>query len=109
MAYDLGLAERLSGIVRKGQLVEKKMFGGLGWLLNGNMCLGIYKDKLILRVGDEAAAKLLKEKHIKIMYITGEPMKGWLMMAPDGYADDADLTRLTKIAITFVKTLPSEE
>lgn len=85
------------------------MFGGLGWPLSGNMCLGIYKDKLILRVGEDTAAKLLKEKHIKIMDITGKPMKGWLLGAPDGYADDADLTRLTKIAMAFVKTLPPKE
>jgi hypothetical protein len=82
------------------------MFGGIGWLLNGNMCVGVYKDWLITRVGESAGTKLLKEKHVKPMDITGKPMKGWAMIAPEGVAEDADLQWHTELAIAFVKTLP---
>jgi hypothetical protein len=84
------------------------MFGGIGWLLNGNMCVGIYKEWLITRVGESAGAKLFKEKHARPMDITGKPMKGWAMIAPERVAHDPDLKWHTELAIAFVKTLPSK-
>jgi len=110
MPYDPGLAERLEGVAasRPG-MAEKKMFGGIGWLLNGNMCAGVYKDFLIVRVGEEKAAALLKGKHVKPMDITGKPMKGWLMVAPKGYEEDSALKRYVKAAIGYVEKLPAKE
>ena len=106
MAYDPGLAERLEGVLRgRPGFEQKKMFGGIGWLLNGNMCVGVYKEWLITRVGESAGAKLFKEKHAKPMDITGKPMKGWAMIAPAGVAQDRDLKRHTELAIAFVRTL----
>jgi hypothetical protein len=72
------------------------------------MCVGIYKDWLIARVGEPAGVKLLKEKHAKPMDISGKPMKSWAMIAPEGVARDADLERHTESAIAFVKTLPGK-
>ena len=110
MPYDPGLAERLYGVVaRRPTMTEKKMFGGIGWMLNGNMCVGVYKDFLIIRVGEKQAAALSGENGISPMDITGKPMKGWLKVAPDGYEDDFALARYTKAAIDFVKTLPSKD
>jgi hypothetical protein len=107
MPYDSGLAERLEDVLKgRPGFEQKKMFGGIGWMLNGNMCVGIYKDWLITRVGESAGTKLFKEKHAKPMDITGKPMKGWAMIAPEGVAEDADLQRHTDLAIAFVKTLP---
>jgi hypothetical protein len=77
-------------------------------MLNGNMCVGIYKDWLITRVGESAGARITEEKHAKPMDITGKPMKGWAMIAPAGVAEDADLQRHTELAIAFVKTLPQK-
>lgn len=106
MTYDPRLAERLERVLKGRQGFEqKKMFGGIGWMLNGNMCVGIYKEWLITRVGESAGAKILKEKHAKPMDITGKPMKGWAMIAPEGVAEDADLQRHMELAIAFVKTL----
>ena len=109
MPYDPGLADRLEDVLRgRPGFEQKKMFGGIGWLLNGNMCVGIYKEWLITRVGESAGAKLFKEKHAKPMDITGKPMKGWAMIASERVAHDTDLKRHTELAIAFVKTLPSK-
>lgn len=109
MPYDSGLAERLFDIVggRSG-FEEKKMFGGIGWLLNGNMCVGVYKDWLIIRVGEKTAAGIFKKKHVKPMDITGKPMKGWAMVAPEGYEADDELKKFIDLAVNFVKTLPAK-
>ena len=107
MPYDLRLAERLETVLkgRRG-FEQKRMFGGIGWMLNGNMCVGIYKDWLITRVGQVAGAKISKEKHAKPMDITGKPMKGWVMIHPKGVESDDNLRRHTDLAIEFVTTLP---
>ena len=110
MPYDPGLAERLYSVVaRKPAMTEKRMFGGIGWMLNGNMCVGVYKDFLIVRVGEQRAAEFSGEAGISPMDITGKPMKGWLKVAPNGYEDDLALKRYTKAAIDFVKTLPTKD
>jgi hypothetical protein len=87
MPYDLGLAVRLEDVLggRPG-FEQKKMFGGIGWMLNGNMCVGVYKEWLIARVGESAGTELFKEEYAKPMNITGKPMKGWAMIAPEGVA-----------------------
>ncbi|MGB4102021.1 MAG: TfoX/Sxy family protein [Alphaproteobacteria bacterium] len=107
MSYDPALAARLEELLSgRTDLRQQKMFGGIGWMLNGNMCVGVYKDWLITRVGETAAAKLFKEKAVKPMDITGKPMRGWAMIAPEGVAEDTSLKRHTELAIAFVKTLP---
>lgn len=109
MPYDLGLATRLEDILSgRAGFQQKKMFGGIGWMLNGNMCVGVYKEWLITRVGEDAAKKQLKERHVKPMDITGKPMKGWTMVAPEGVAEDEDLQRHTELAIAFVSDLPAK-
>jgi hypothetical protein len=109
MPFDSGLAVRLEEIIEgRAGFEQKKMFGGIGWMLNGNMCVGIYKHWLITRIGEAAAARMFKEKHVKPMDITGKPMKGWAMVAPEGVAEDADLNRHVECAIDFVKTLPKK-
>ncbi len=107
MAYDPGLAQRLEELLEgKIDFEQRKMFGGIGWLLNGNMCVGVYQDWLIARVGQEAAVKLFLEPHAKPMDITGKPMKGWAMISSEGLVEDADLTHYVELAIQFVAILP---
>lgn len=106
MPFDEGLAHRLSKIAEKlPQLKLQKMFGGIGYMLNGNMCVGIYKEFLVLRLGIERAEKILDEPHSKPMDLTGKVMKGWVMVAPDGMAEDAQLRRYVDEAVSFVETL----
>jgi len=114
MAYDEGLAARLEEIVRDrfqhvAGLEETRMFGGFGYLLRGNMCIGIHKDTLILRVGTDAAEVLLQQKHLRPMDLTGRVMKGWVTADPDGIAEDDAIVQLCQHAITFVQTLPVKQ
>jgi hypothetical protein len=107
MAYDLALAKRLDQLLlgRPG-LRATRMFGGVGYLLNGNMCVGIWKDCLILRVGQAAAALLLDRPWAGPMDITGRPMKGWVMVSPEGFQEERELAGLVDHALKFVSGLP---
>lgn len=103
------LAGRIrDAIAAKSGITEKKMFGGVGFLLNGNMLVGVWKDSLIARVGPDAGEKALQKPHVRIMDITGKPMKGWLMIEPDGIAKDAQIQSWIKLATKFVSTLPTK-
>ena len=107
MAYDEHLAKRLSKLLAgRNDFYEQKMFGGLGFLLRGNMCVGIWKDHLILRLGEEKAGRALTKKDVVPFDITGHAMKGWVMVAPNGTKFDAILKQWVKEAIDFVSTLP---
>ena len=107
MAYDEKAAERLRKVFsrRKG-LTEKKMFGGVAFMLHGNMCCGVNEDLLMLRVGPDNYDGALKEKHTRPMDFTGRPMKGYIYVEPGGYKSDADLKSWIDRAAKFVKTLP---
>lgn len=107
MAYDEQLAKRLSKLIEKrNDFYEQKMFGGMGYLLRGNMCFGIWKDSLILRLGAPQAQNALKNKNVKPFDITGRAMKGWVMVTPSGMKTDAALRQWVSQAIDFVMQLP---
>ena len=92
MAYDEGLAERLRAILDEQRVVsEKKMFGGLCFLLDGKMCCGIVKDQLMVRVGAEHHAKALKQPSARPMDFTGRPMKGFVFVGQDGLDSERQL------------------
>ena len=92
---------------RKG-FEEKKMFGGTGFLLNGNMCCGIHKRRLILRLGIEAAEAALQQPHVKPFDITGKPMRGWAMIDERHLDDEGTLREWVLLAVGFAKTLPEK-
>ena len=107
MAYDEGLAQRVREIMfDEPGLVEKKMFGGVGFMLYGNMACGVNKDDLIVRVGPEQGGQAVMQPHARPFDITGRPMKGWVMVDPDGVAADEDLQAWTAQGINFARTLP---
>lgn len=109
MAYSTSLAERLRDCLdSKPEIVEKKMFGGLGYLLHGNMMIGVWRDFLILRLGKEQAAKALKLKHVKPFDITGKSLAGWVMVSETNLEDDLDIKRWLRLAHEFVLTLPAK-
>ena len=70
------------------------MFGGVGFLLNGNLLVGVWKDSLCVRLGPDQAEEALLEPHVKEFDITGRPMKGWVLVEPEGVEDDDQLKRL---------------
>lgn len=109
MAFDDTLAERIRAVLRRRlHIQEKRMFGGLGFLLNGNMLVGVWKNLLIARIGPEQAEAALKEEHVRPMDITGKPMKGWVMVEPDGVADAASVESWVRRAIEFVDPMPAK-
>jgi TfoX/Sxy family transcriptional regulator of competence genes len=113
MPFDPGLAARLEDVVAtrfahiRG-LGETRMFGGFGYMLNGNMCIGIHKDTLIVRIGLEKAAEIIGEPGVRPMDLTGKAMKGWAAIEPKALAGDAGLERYCAMAIGFVSTLPGK-
>jgi TfoX/Sxy family transcriptional regulator of competence genes len=110
MAFSEELAERIRQQLawRKG-VEEKKMFGGIGFLLNGNLLVGVWKESLIVRLGLEEGDEALKEPHVSEFDITGRSMKGWVLVEPQGVEDDDQLGGWVQRAVEFVKTLPAKE
>src|SRR6516164_4612662 len=109
MAFDESLAARIrQHLARRKSVEEKKMFGGVGFLLNGNMLVGVWKDSLIVRLGPEEGDEALKEPHVKEFDITGRAMKGWVLVAPEGVDADEQLKGWIERAVKFVKTLPAK-
>lgn len=82
------------------------MFGGVGFLVHGNMAVGVYKNDMIVRVFHDKHEKLLKKKHTRVFDITGRPMKGWLMVEPDGTKTAKQIASWVKEGIEFALTLP---
>ncbi len=106
MPYNKNLEARIQQIVSSWRnTASKKMFGGICHLLNGNMFCGVYKDFLILRLGEDKAAEALKLPDVKPFDITGRPMKGWVMVDEPGLAGEKALEGWLEKAKAFVKTL----
>jgi TfoX/Sxy family transcriptional regulator of competence genes len=108
MAYNLKLAERIRSELSGVPFVEKKMFGGLGFLLHGNLACGVNKNDLIVRVDPEKHSALLKKTHTKPFDMTGRPMKGWLVVEADGCKTDKQLSAWVKEGVEFAVTLPTK-
>lgn len=107
MAYDAGLAQRVREILEEEPgFDEKKMFGGLCFLLFGNMVCGIIKDDLIVRVGADQYQAMLMVPHTRRFEITGRPLTGWVMVLGRALDDDDELSLWLKRAVSFVRTLP---
>jgi hypothetical protein len=104
MAYDEGLATRVREVLgdRPG-LAEKQMFGGLAFLVSGNMACGVRGDDLIVRI---AAESVQAEPGVRPFDLTGRPMKGWLMVGADGHAEDDDLRRWVDRGLAYASSLP---
>ena len=107
MAFD----ERLAGRIRKrlGKrvgFVEKKMFGGIAFLLNGNMCCGLHGNEMIVRLDPQQTDKALSERHTRLFDLTGRPMKGWILVEPKGLATDRQLGKWVGVATKYAASLP---
>jgi hypothetical protein len=107
MAYDENTADRLRGIFAgRPDVVEKKMFGGIAFMLNGNMCCGVIQDMLMARVGPAHYAGALQQPHARDMDFTGRPMKGFVFVEAAGIETDMQLLEWVDRCQAFVATLP---
>ena len=107
MAFDEDLAARVrDALVRQNGVKEQKMFGGLCFMLNGNLLVGVWKDALIARLGPDDAPAALGEPHVRVFDVTGRPMRNWVLVEPEGVEDDDQLAVWVERAVAFVRTLP---
>lgn len=106
MPYDERLVERIQKVLvsRKG-VTQKKMFGGLAFMLNGNMCCGVIKDFLVLRLGLELSQKALSEPHTRLFDLSGRVEKGIILVTPLGYETEDALRKWVERAVDFTSSL----
>jgi len=107
MAYNEFLADRIrrSMVSQKAQIEEKKMFGGLTFMLKGKMCCGIVKDELMVRIIENKYDEALKDPHARPMDFTNRPMKGFLFISPEGFDSEEDLERWVGMGVEYVESL----
>ena len=108
--YSTKLEERIDTAARRWQNAEKKkMFGGVCWLLKGNMAFGIWKDFLIVRMDMDLAEKSLQGRNVKPFDITGRPMAGWIMVREAGWKSAAGLAKWIDVGKRFALSLPEKK
>ena len=107
MAFDEGLADRVRDLTAaEPGMTERKMFGGLCFLCNGNMCFGIVGDELMVRVGPDAHLEALGLPHAREMDFTGRSMRGMVYVGIDGFAEDEDLSGWLRRGLELAGSLP---
>ncbi|MDH5178650.1 MAG: TfoX/Sxy family protein [Gammaproteobacteria bacterium] len=110
MAFDEGLAERIREyFLHRSDVIEKKMFGGLCFMVSDHMCCGIVKETLMARVGPDNYAQCLAKRYASEMDFTGKAMKGMIYVAPEGLESDSDLAEWLSTCLTFVESLPAKK
>jgi hypothetical protein len=109
MPFSTALADRVRhALVRQRGVAEKRMFGGLGFLLNGNLAVGVWHDSLIARLGSDDGRAALAEPHVAPFTPSGQPMTNWVLIGAEGLDSDEQLAGWVGRAITFVRTLPGK-
>ena len=109
MAFSEALAERIrQALARRKSVEEMKLFGCVGFLLHGNVLIGVWKDSLIARLGPDEGDEALWEPHVKAFNITGRPMKGWVLVGREGVQHDEQLNGWFQRAVKFVGKLPKK-
>ena len=110
MSYSIKLEEKIDALVKRWKNVEKKkMFGGVCYLLKGNMAFGIWKDFLIVRLDRDEGEKSLKDSTVLPFAITGKPMAGWIMVKEEGWRGQAGLEKWITIGKNFARSLPEKK
>jgi TfoX/Sxy family transcriptional regulator of competence genes len=110
MSYDEAVAQQVrEALTKYPDITEKKMFGGLAFLLRGNMCCGITGNELMVRVGPHGYEAALSRPHTRKMDFTGKPLKGFVYVSPEGFGAKKDLNAWIKKASEFVLSLPTKQ
>jgi TfoX/Sxy family transcriptional regulator of competence genes len=107
MAYNQELAVRIrNALLIYPEMVEKKMFGGVGFMLRGNMACGVQGEDLIVRIGEAQNDRALAQPNVRpFMPVAGRPMVGWILVAPGGTESEEDLIRWINMGLEFASTL----
>jgi TfoX/Sxy family transcriptional regulator of competence genes len=109
MAFSESLAQRVRDVLYPlATSEEKKMFGGIAFMVAGNMVVGVIRDDLIVRVGLENYEAALDVDGTDLFQPTGKPMAGWITVATNGHQTDEDLKYWIEMALEFVSTLPAK-
>jgi len=109
VAYDVHLADRMRSILKSaGEFSEKKMFGGLAFMVNGHMCCGVLKTDLVLRLTPEEAAASLGQPHTRPMDFTGRPMKSMIYVSAIGTDSDQALATWVESAVKLARSVPQK-
>jgi TfoX/Sxy family transcriptional regulator of competence genes len=109
MAFDEQLAGRIrTHLGKRPGLSEKKMFGGIAFLMKGNMCCGVHRDALIVRLDPADTDRALAEPHTRVFDLTGRPMKGWILVDSKGLATAAQLGTWVDRAAKYAGSLPAK-
>ena len=107
MAYDEALASRVRETLGENpEITERKMFGGIAFMLSGNMAVGVSKDDLMVRIDPDDQDEALAQAGVRAFDMTGRPMKGWILVAPEATEDDAALLRWVEAGLDFAGSLP---
>ena len=109
MAYDEKLAERVRKVLKRRRgIAERKMFGGICFLINGNMACGVVDKELMLRLGNAGAAEALRHRHTREMDFTGKPLKSMVYVRREGLRSKVALEKWVRLAADFARSLPSK-
>ena len=107
MSYDEAVAARVrQALAGKEGLAEKKMFGGVAFLLDGNILVGVMGERLLVRTGPKEQAAALKRPHTGPMTFSGKPMRGFVVVEPAGFKTGQELRSWISLALGFVRELP---
>jgi TfoX/Sxy family transcriptional regulator of competence genes len=109
MAYDEALAERIRQVLAgEPDVTERKMFGGIAFMVGGNMACGVIKDDLMVRVGPDAHDAAVAEPHVRPMDFAHRPMQGYVYVDPDGVRSAEDLARWVRAGVVLAVSLTSK-
>lgn len=109
MAYDEKLATRVRTLLkRKPAFTERKMFGGIAFMLRGHMCCGVLNDDLVVRVAPRGYADALAQPHVRPMDFTGRALKGFVYVGRGGWRTDRALAGWVRHGVNFVASLPAK-
>src|SRR5712691_7008689 len=109
MAFDEKLATRIrKRLGKRAGVIEKRMFGGVAFLLHGNMCVGVHKNEMIVRLDPADTDQALRQKHTRLFDLTGRPMKGWILVQAKGLATDAALGKWVSTGVKYAASLPAK-
>ncbi len=107
MAYNDDIAHRIrAALAAESDVTERKMFGGLAFMVGGHMCCGVMADELMVRVGPEQYETALALPHARVMDFTGKPMRGMVLVSAAGAGDEAGVAAWVERGLQFVRSLP---